>query len=53
MGGECRYTQWGGDTPAARPTSQPRQTARYPRAYSSYVVEDGAGDATAYVEAVP
>lgn len=45
--------QWGSDTLAARPTLHPRQTTCYPGAYSSYVVEDGAGDAAAHVEAVP
>lgn len=45
--------QQGSDTPAARPTLQPRHSMCYPRAYSSYIVEDGAGDAAAHVEAVP
>lgn len=51
--GRRMQIQRGSDTPAARSTLQPRQSMRSPGAYSSYAVENGAGDATAHVEAVP
>lgn len=53
MDGGCRHTQWESYIPAARPTSQLKQTTCYSGAYSSYVVKDSAGDTTAHVEAVP
>lgn len=45
--------QQGSDTPAARPTLQPKTDHVLSWAYNAYIVEHSAGCATAHVEAVP